>query len=173
MANGTECGIWMLVMARLLWGVCCATVRPARSVDCVGGPCQSSLATRRVAAFAMSCGSRRSGGRRLAALAPFDVVGSVEGDEHQATRLAPASELMWHVVPHHGKSAGPKLSRRVVGISARTLPLTMINCSSAVWECHGTTHPLGALRTQVDGPVFASPTSSAEDKHFTSSSGLN
>jgi hypothetical protein len=53
------------------------------------------------------------------------------------------------------------------------LPLTTIRCSSAVWECHGTTHPEGAFNIQVEGPIVASPVSMADDKHFTSLSGAN
>src|SRR6478672_5883650 len=49
----------------------------------------------------------------------------------------------------------------------------MISCSSAVWECHGTTHPGGAFRIHVDGPVKGSPVSSADARHVTSRSGAN
>src|SRR5260221_12889262 len=49
----------------------------------------------------------------------------------------------------------------------------MISCSSAVWECHGTTHPGDAFKTHVEGPAFGSPVSIADDRHFTSLSGEN
>jgi hypothetical protein len=57
----------------------------------------------------------------------------------------------------------------------RDLPMcmTMISSSSAVWECHGTTHPGGAFRIHVDGPVTGSPVSSADGRHATSRSGAN
>src|SRR5258708_39377505 len=58
-------------------------------------------------------------------------------------------------------------------ISARIVPLIIRICSCAVCECQGTTHPEGALRIKVDGPVAGLPASMAEDRHLTSLSGRN
>src|SRR3984893_4756488 len=58
-------------------------------------------------------------------------------------------------------------------ISAITASRTTISCSSAVRECHATTHPGRALRIHVDGPVKGSPVSSADARHATSRSGAN
>src|SRR5258708_25187360 len=55
--------------------------------------------------------------------------------------------------------------RRVAGMKMR--------CSLAVWGCHGTTHPGGAFKINVEGPAVGSPVSMADDRHFTSLSGEN
>src|SRR3954452_2593753 len=49
----------------------------------------------------------------------------------------------------------------------------IINCSSAVWKCQGTTHPRDAFRINVERPVAGSPVSTADDRHLTSVSGAN
>src|ERR1700719_4355468 len=54
-----------------------------------------------------------------------------------------------------------------------TVPLIMINCSSAVWKCQGTTHPGDAFKIKVERPAVGSPVSTADNRHFTSLSGEN
>src|SRR3954462_7149402 len=49
----------------------------------------------------------------------------------------------------------------------------IINCSSAVWKCQGTTHPRDAFRINVECPVAGSPVSTADDRHLTSVSRAN
>src|SRR5450755_1054986 len=68
---------------------------------------------------------------------------------------------------------GPSVVAGRPVISARIVPLIIRICSCAVWECQGTTHPEGASRIKVDGPVAGLPVSMAEDRHFTSLSGRN
>src|SRR4029077_8568329 len=68
---------------------------------------------------------------------------------------------------------GPSVVAGRPVISARIVPLIIRTCSCAVWECQGTTHPEGAFRIKVDGPVAGLPVSMAEDRHLTSLSGRN
>ena len=46
------------------------------------------------------------------------------------------------------------------------VPLTIMICSCAVRECQGTTHPEGAFRINVEGPVAGLPVSMADDRHL-------
>ena len=48
------------------------------------------------------------------ALSPKDVIGPIEGDDHQAHGLALAGELMRHAAPHHGKPAWPEPCGRML-----------------------------------------------------------
>src|ERR1700726_4939890 len=49
----------------------------------------------------------------------------------------------------------------------------MINCSSAVWKCQGTTHPGDAFKIKVERPVVGSPVWTADSRHLTSLSAEN
>src|SRR5260370_37342445 len=68
---------------------------------------------------------------------------------------------------------GPSVVAGRPVISARIVPLIIRTCSCAVCECQGTTHPEGAFRIKVDGPVAGLPVSMAEDRHLTSLSARN
>src|SRR6266851_2441193 len=68
---------------------------------------------------------------------------------------------------------GPSVVAERPVISARIVPVIIRICSCAVCECQGTTHPEGAFRINVDGPVAGLPASMAEDRHLTSLSGRN
>src|SRR5580704_934429 len=58
---------------------------------------------------------------------------------------------------------GPSVVAGRPVISATIVPLIIRICSCAVWECQGTTHPEGAFRINVDGPVAGLPVSITDD----------
>jgi hypothetical protein len=114
-----------------------------------------------------------SGSVQLTALSPVNVISPIEGDDHHARRLALAGELMWHVAPHHGKSACPEPRRWMAGHLGQD---RATNDNELLFGCmvvprHDASG--GAFKIKVEGPLVGSPVSSAEDRHFTSLSGKN